>query len=265
MRLRVHLNGRWARAPQSDDDVSSFHRTANHRTVLILLLLCCCIVFPVRAQQQQPEDPEDEHQIGLWLDQGISFDLSKTKSLESEFHERFDDGASNLFEYFGQAGLAFRPRPWLMLLPSYRYARYPSNPTSSYENRLLLNLTLLRTTGRWRPNFRMLTEGRFPENRIASARLRFRPGIDYVLPLRVTRPPVLVVNDEIFVVPGTNSFSSGSAFTQNRFQTGIRLPITGYLSTRLYYMLQSVNLPVGWKNASIFGVSVAWKARNKNK
>jgi hypothetical protein len=65
----------------------------------------------------------------------------------------------------------------------------------------------------------MLTEGRFPQNRLASARFRFRPGIDCTLPLRMTRPPVLVVSNEFFIVPGTNSFASGGRFTP-----GIRLP-----------------------------------------
>lgn len=58
---------------------------------------CCILAAPARAQQQQePEDPENEKQIGLWLDQGISSGLSANKSLEVEFYERFDEGASNL-------------------------------------------------------------------------------------------------------------------------------------------------------------------------
>ena len=103
-------------------------------------MLCCCVLaVPAKAQQQQaPEDPEDEKQVGLWLDQGISAGLSRNKSLETEFHQRFDEGASNLFEYFFQGGVAFRPRPWLMVLPMYRYQRTPGNPTVAYENRLIL-------------------------------------------------------------------------------------------------------------------------------
>ncbi|HEY6274656.1 MAG TPA: hypothetical protein VIX19_21945 [Terriglobales bacterium] len=64
---------------------------------------------------------EDEKQIGLWLDQGISTPLSTNKSLELEFHERLDEGASNLFEYFFQGGVAFRLKPWFTIIPIYRY------------------------------------------------------------------------------------------------------------------------------------------------
>jgi hypothetical protein len=106
-----------------------------------------------------------------------------------------------LYEYFFEGGIAFRPRPWFTLIPIYRYQRYPGNPTTSYENRLQLNLTLSTTRGRWRPNLRMLTEGRFPENRVASARFRFRPSIDYTPPLHVTRPPALVNKQRVFHRP----------------------------------------------------------------
>jgi hypothetical protein len=172
-----------------------------------------------RAQQQQPpEDPEDEKQISLWLDQGMSVGLSMNRSLEIEVHQRFDEGASNLFEYLVQAGVAFRVRPWLSVLPIYRYQRFPGNPTVAFENRLLLDMTLSTAVASWRPILRTLVEERFPDNRPASARLRFRPGVEYPRPLPMTRHPVLVVNNEFFIVPGTNSFAAGGAFTQNRFQ-----------------------------------------------
>ena len=166
-------------------------------------MLCSCVLaVPARAQQQQlPEDPEDEKQIGLWLDQGISTGLSANKSLDVEFHERFDEGASNLFEYFVQGGVAFRLRPWFTLIPIYRYQRFPGNPTNAYENRLQFNLTLSKSRGSWRPILRTLIEGRFLDNRPASARLRFRPGVEYTLPLRMARRPVLVVSNEFFIVP----------------------------------------------------------------
>ena|GEM_PF-4249563 len=162
----------------------------NHGLLFVgMVLLCAGLAVPVRAQQPAPEDPEDEKQVGLWLDQGISADLTSDKSLEFEVHERFDEGASNLFEYFFQGGVAFRLRPWLTVTPIYRYQRFPANPTIAYENRLLLNLTLSTSRGPWRPNFRTLIEGRFPDGRHASARFRFRPGVDYTLPLRMKRPP----------------------------------------------------------------------------
>jgi hypothetical protein len=240
---------------------------SNRRVVILLTLICFCVlIVPARAQQQQPpEDPENEKQIGLWLDQGISTGLSTNKSLEVEFHERFDEGASNLYEYFVQGGVAFRLRQWLTVIPIYRYQRYPGNPAIAYENRLQLNITLSTSRGPWRPNLRTLIEGRFPDNRIASARLRFRPGIDYTLPLRMKRRPVLVVSNEFFIVPGTNSFAAGGSFTQNRFHVGVRLPITDSFSIRPYYLLQSLNLPTGWETNEIVGISMTIKILNKSK
>jgi Protein of unknown function (DUF2490) len=224
------------------------------------MVLCCrLLAIPAIAQELPQQDPENERRLGLWFDQTISVGLPEDKSLEFEFHQRLDEGASNLYEYFFQGGMAFRPRPWLMLLPIYRYQRYPGDTTTSYENRLLLNLTLSTTQGRWRPILRTLTEGRFPQNRVASARLRFRPGIEYTLPLRMTRPPVVVVNNEFFIVPGTNSFAAGGKFTQNRFQAGIRLPITDFFAIRPYYLRQSVNFPTGWDSNGVVGISFALK------
>jgi hypothetical protein len=70
------------------------------RIVCAIAVLCSCLLaVSARAQQQpEPEDPEDVKKIGLWLDQGISTGLSANKSLDVEFHERFDEVASNLFE-----------------------------------------------------------------------------------------------------------------------------------------------------------------------
>ena len=97
-------------------------------------------------------------------------------------------------------------------------------------------------------------------NRPASARLRFRPGVDYTLPLRVSWRPTIVVNDEFFIVPWFNPFANGgSAYTQNRFQVGVRLPVTNWLSVRPYGMWQSVNLPDGWDTNTIIGISLAFR------
>jgi len=241
-------------------------RLAFERSVLLCAILYSFVLaVSARAQQQQPEDPEDEKKVGLWLDQAISNNLSGNKSLEVEIHERLDEGASNLFEYFVQGGVAFRMRPWLTVIPIYRYQRFPGNPAVAYENRLQLNVTVSTSRGPWRPNLRTLIEGRFPDNRTASARLRFRPGVDYTLPLPMQRRPVLVVSNEFFVVPGTNSFAAGGSFTQNRFQIGVRLPITDSLAIRPYYLLQSVNLPSGWETNEIVGISLAVKVFNKSK
>lgn len=231
----------------------------------LMLLGVCAMTLPVQAQQQ-PEDPEDEKQVGLWLDQGVSTALWSDKSLELEFHERFDEGASNLFEYFVQAGIAFRPQAWLTLIPIYRYQRFPGNPAIEYENRLQFNITLSKARGPWRYNLRTLVEGRLPEGREASARFRFRPGVDYTLPLRTSWRPTAVISNEFFIVPWTNPFANGgSSYTQNRFQVGVRLPITSSLSVRPYFMLQSVNLPPGWDTNDIVGISVAFKVPRKLK
>ena len=239
----------------------------NIRRVFLFAVVCCCIVAGrARAQQQQPpEDPEDDKKLGLWLDQGISSGLTPIKSLEIEFHERYDEAISNFYEYFVQTGVAFRVRPWLTVTPLYRYQRFPGNPAITYENRLLLNVTMATSLGAWRPNLRTMVEGRFPDNRSASARFRFRPAVDYTLPLRMRQRSVLVVSNEFFVVPGTNSFAAGGRFTQNRFQVGVRLPITDSFSIRPYYLLQSVNLPTGWETNEIVGISMGIKVRNKTK
>ncbi|HEX8816042.1 MAG TPA: DUF2490 domain-containing protein [Terriglobales bacterium] len=241
-------------------------RRALYRVVLPLALVHLALSVCAFAQQNQPEDPEDEKQFGLWLDQGISAPLSGNKSLEIEFHQRFDEGAENLFEYLFQGGVAFRPRKWLMLLPSYRYQRFPGNPGISYENRLLFNITLSTSRGPWRYNLRTLAEERFPDNRPAYARFRFRPGVDYTLPLRTAWRPTIVASNEFFIVPFTNPFANGgSSFTQNRFQIGIRLPINDSLSVRPYYLLQSVNLPAGWDTNEIIGISLAFRLPNRSK
>src|SRR5580704_16094522 len=235
------------------------------QVIVLTALFCCVMTGQARAQQQPPEDPEDDKKLGLWLDQGISAGLTPSKSLEIEFHERYDEVISSFYEYFVQGGVAFRVRPWLTVTPLYRYQRFPGNPSVAYENRLLLNVTMATSRGAWRPNLRIMIEGRLPDNRPASARFRFRPGVDYTLPLRVKRPPALVVSNEFFVVAATNSFAAGGSSTQTRFQVGLCLPITDSFSTRPYYLLQSVNLPTGWETNEIIGISMAIKVRNKTK
>ena len=109
-------------------------------------------------------------------------------------------------------------------------------------------------------------EGRFPDDREASARLRFRPGVDYTVPLRTTWRPTIVMSNEFFIVPWTNPFANGgSAYTQNRFQIGVRIPVTNSLSVRPYYLLQSLNLPPGWDTNTIIGISLAFKVPRKVK
>src|SRR5215471_16657257 len=103
--------------------------------VFVLTLFCSGVLsVSARAQQDLPEDPEDEKQLGLWLDQGLSVGLSRSRSLEIEVHERFNEGGANLFEYFFQGGIGFRLAPWIQVIPIYRYQRYPGNASTDYEN-----------------------------------------------------------------------------------------------------------------------------------
>jgi len=76
---------------------------------------------------------------------------------------------------------------------------------------------------------------------------------------------VLVVSNEFFIVPWSNSFAAGGAYTQNRFQIGVRFPTSNSLSIRPYYLLQSVNLPAGWDTNQIVGISVAFRVPRKIK
>jgi hypothetical protein len=221
-------------------------------------LACCCCLLSATTSAQQQQDPDDERKTGLWLDQTISASLRPRTSLEFETHQRLDDGATHLYEYFFQGGIGFVLRPWLRLIPSYRYDRYRGSITS-YENRVMVNVTMNRTVGRCRPNFRTILEGRLPKNRPASARIRLRPGIDYDLPIRWPRPPVAVVSNEFFLVPGPNSFTAGGHFTQNRFQAGVRFPISDYWTVRPYFMLRSDRYPSGWNTTRILGLSIGFK------
>ncbi len=231
------------------------------RQTAVLLLWCLLPAIPAAIAQPVPpqEDPEDERRLGLWFDEPISIGLSERRSLEFAFHQRLDEGGTNLFVYFFTGGMEFRPRQWLAILPAYRYLRFPGDATTSYENRLMLTVTLTARRGQWRPNLRTRVEGRIPQNRIASARIRFRPGIEYTVPLRMKRPPVLIVNNEFFLVPGANSFAAGGKFTQNRFQAGVRIPITDSLAVRPYYMRQSVHAVTGWDGNPVIGLSLSLK------
>ena len=137
-------------------------------------------------------------------------------------------------------------------LPSYRYQRFPGNPNTDYENRLLFNVTLSISRGPWRCNLRTLIEGRFPDNRAASARLRFRPGLDYTLPLRKTWRPVIGVSNDFFLVPWNNPFANGgSSYTQNPFQLGARLPIGESLNRYL------------WSTRAASGISTPTQGRRR--
>ncbi len=239
------------------------------RIVCVIALLCSCfLAIPARAQQQpEPEDPEDEKQDRA---------LAGSGNLHSTFNKQISgsripsSGSTRAHPTCSsisfKAASPFDCGRGSRLIPIYRYQRFPGNPKINYENRLQLNLTLSTARGQWRYNLRTLIEGRFPDDRAASARFRFRPGVDYTLPLRTTWRPTIVVSNEFFIVPWYNPFANGgSSYTQNRFQVGVRLPVTNSFSVRPYYMLQSVNLPPGWDTNEIVGISLAYKVPRKTK
>jgi Protein of unknown function (DUF2490) len=80
----------------------------------------------------------------------------------------------------------------------------------------------------------------------------------------MTWRPVIVVSNEFFIVPWNNPFANGgTSYTQNRFQVGVRLPVTDLFTVRPYYLLQSLNLPAGWDTNEIVGISLAFKIPHK--
>src|SRR3954447_19605605 len=101
------------------------------------IVLCLCSLAAIAPAQQS-----------LWLDEEISAALAPGRSLVFQFHQRRNDGGTSPFAYFFHAGIALVPLPWLTVIPSYRYYRHPGNPIG-HENRLLLNLTLSKSSGRW--------------------------------------------------------------------------------------------------------------------
>jgi hypothetical protein len=219
------------------------------------IVLCCCLLSSALPAQQQNSD--NDRKTALWFDEEVSAALAPGRSLVFEFRQRQNNGETNPFTYSFQAGIAFVARPWLTVIPSYRYRRHPGN-SSAHENRLLLNLTFSKSFGRWQPQLRTITEGRFQQNLGASARFRLRPGIDYNLPIRWPRPPVAIVNNEFFLVPDASSSGSGSSFSQNRFQVGIRFPIADSCYVLPYFLVRSAHNPTGWDTNPVFGLSIAF-------
>jgi Protein of unknown function (DUF2490) len=161
-------------------------------------------------------------------------------------------------------GAAFRLGLWFTVPPSYRYQPYPGNPMVAYENRLLLNVTLTSLRRPWQSNLCTLIDGRFPDNFSASAHPSISSRVDDALPLRRSWRPVPVVNNDFFVVSGTNSFAAGGTYTQDRFQVGVRLPIANSLSIGPYYLIQWVNQATGWDTNQISGISLASRVLKKS-
>ncbi len=190
----------------------------------------------------------------LWLDQNFSVRLSPKTSLQIKFAERANQGASDLFQVYGQVGMAIQAKPWLEIAPVFRHDRHdPFDPGSLYENRPLLDVTARRPQGALRPILRARFEGRFFENQDGFLSIRIRPGFDYALPLKSRLRPGLLVDDEIFY-----DFRSDS-LNRNRLRAGVSFRLTDHFSLRPYYMLESNRRPALWDHDNIWGLSLFWR------
>ncbi|HUU13379.1 MAG TPA: DUF2490 domain-containing protein [Terriglobia bacterium] len=190
----------------------------------------------------------------LWLDQNLSVRLSPKTSLQVKFAERANQGASDLFQVYGQVGVAIQAKPWLVIAPVFRHDRHdPFDPGSRYENRPLLDVTARRPRGSLRPILRTRFEGRFFENQDGFLSIRIRPGFAYALPLKSKLRPGLLVDDEIFYDTRAGSLN------RNRLRAGVSFRVNEHFSLRPYYMLESNRRPAFWDHDNIWGLSLFWR------
>ena len=190
----------------------------------------------------------------LWLDQNLSVRLSPKTSLQIKFAERANQGASDLFQVYGQLGVAIQAKPWLVIAPVFRHDRHdPFDPGSRYENRPLLDVTARRSRGALRPILRTRFEGRFFENQDGFLSIRIRPGFDYALPVESRLRPGLLVDDEIFYDTRADTLN------RNRLRAGVSFRLTDHFSLRPYYMLESNRRPALWDHDNIWGLSLFWR------
>ena len=207
-----------------------------------LILLVCA---QVSAQSVDNE---------LWLDQNLSVRLLPKTSLQMKFAERADQGASHLFQVFGQVGVSFQVKPWLAIAPIFRHDRDdPFDPNARYENRPLMDIITHRPRGALQPILRTRIEGRFFEKQAGFLSLRLRPGFDYRLPSKSRLQPGLFVDDEIFYDTRADTLN------RNRLRAGASFRVNEHFSFRPYYMLESVRLPGLWDDDNIWGLSLFWR------
>jgi Protein of unknown function (DUF2490) len=190
----------------------------------------------------------------LWLDQNLSVRLSPKTSLQIKFAERADQGASDLFQVYGQVGVAFQVKPWLAIAPVFRHDRHdPFDPNARYENRPLVDIITHRPRGALRPILRTRIEGRFFENQDGFLSFRLRPGFDYRLPSKSRLQPGLFMDDEIFYDTRADTLN------RNRLRAGVSFRVNQHFSLRPYYMLESIRLPALWDHDNIWGLSLYWR------
>jgi hypothetical protein len=190
----------------------------------------------------------------LWLDQNLSVSFSPRTSLQIKFAERANQGASDLFQVYGQVGVAFQVKPWLAVAPVFRHDRHdPFDPNARYENRPLLDITARRPKGALRPILRTRFEGRFFEGQDGFLSIRLRPGFDYAPPVKSRLRPGLLLDNEIFYDARADTLNC------NRLRAGITFRVNQHFSLLPYYMLESIRLPGLWDHDSIWGLSLFWR------
>lgn len=198
--------------------------------------------------------PAQDWDQEVWLDQRFSFSLSPKTFLRLRFLQGADENVSHLFDAYFELDMGFHVRPWLTLMPGFRYDRLDAfGQNSRFENRPQFALVLHTRAGRWRPNLRFLFEGRFLQGEPGFLRFLPQPGVEYTLSTYQDRPLVLYLTNEFAFDSRSNRFS------RNRFQVGISLPATPHFSLIPYYMIESSRLPAVWDHDNIWGLSLWWR------
>jgi hypothetical protein len=213
----------------------------------VALLVGLILLSPIHTRAQGVDNE-------LWLDQILALRLSPKTSLQLRLTERADQGASHLFQMYGQVGVAIQAKPWLVIAPLFRHDRHdPFDPDARYENRPLLDVTARRPQGALQPILRARFEGRFIEGQDGFLSIRIRPGLVYTLPLKSRLRPGLLVDDEFFYDTRADTLN------RNRLRAGVLLRVNEHFSLRPYYMLESVRLPRLWDDDNIWGLSLFWR------
>jgi hypothetical protein len=213
----------------------------------VALLVGLILLSPIHTRAQGVDNE-------LWLDQILALRLSPKTSLQLRLTERADQGASHLFQMYGQVGVAIQAKPWLVIAPLFRHDRHdPFDPDARYENRPLLDVTVRRPQGALQPILRTRFEGRFIEGQDGFLSIRIRPGLVYTLPLKSRLRPGLLVDDEFFYDTRADTLN------RNRLRAGVLLRVNEHFSLRPYYMLESVRLPRLWDDDNIWGLSLFWR------
>jgi hypothetical protein len=213
----------------------------------VALLVGLILLSPIHTRAQGVDNE-------LWLDQILALRLSPKTSLQLRLTERADQGASHLFQMYGQVGVAIQAKPWLVIAPLFRHDRHdPFDPDARYENRPLLDVTVRRPQGALQPILRTRFEGRFIEGQDGFLSIRIRPGLVYTLPLKSRLRPGLLVDDEFFYDTRADTLN------RNRLRAGVLLRVNEHFSLRPYYMLESIRLPGLWDDDNIWGLSLFWR------